>query len=285
MAKFEADTISDQKRIARGEHWLLARTILRARDRKHHANWKVAILSGAAPAGEINVIRELMPEAHITAVDRESDCVAQALSDGADEGLCLDLGAYTRVPKARFHKDRRLPAGELADRKLDVFSLDLCSGANDYTKDLLSVYARISDVTIVTFSYGRDVTEFFELRCHTPPELASAGVPDMVAKRIGYLLGSYDGLGTHGIGSVILYRGNETPMCSVLHSKSPAKLATYPAKPLSFVRLCEEDFEAAILHPDAARLYDCPQERIVALRRRQAALKAVATRRATAGAK
>jgi hypothetical protein len=51
---------------------------------------------------------------------------------------------------------------------------------------------------------------------------------------------------------------------------------------LSFVRVEPGDFELAATHPDPAKLYATPQERIEALRRKHAAIKASYTRKATA---
>src|SRR4051812_22114148 len=92
--RFSEATISDQKRLARGEQLLVARSCLRFRDEAHNRKWRVMVLAGASPAGEIAAIREVLPTAHITAVDKDHSCVRAAKDAGADETLQVDLTNY-----------------------------------------------------------------------------------------------------------------------------------------------------------------------------------------------
>src|SRR4051812_6757393 len=125
--KFSEDTVSDQKRLARGEHLLAARGHLRVRDHVHHARWRVMILAGGNPAGEVTAIRELMPKAHITAVDKDPLCLEAAITAGVDEVIQCDLTDYSRlgrsVTSAPCEALTRLP-------RFDIVNLDLCSSAN-----------------------------------------------------------------------------------------------------------------------------------------------------------
>ena len=275
VLKFDELTISDQKRFVRAEQLLYARSRLRARDRKHHAQWRVLILAGGSPAGEIVAIRELMPKAHITAVDMDPACLSAAIDAGVDEVIQCDLTDYS-FDGNRLYKPtaalRKVP-------KFDLVSLDLCAGANRITRRICRVYldqlVNTNGVAILTFSYGRDVIE--EIDDESIPyqlrHLSDYGASDRNLRRIGYLL---TGMQLCRVRSVIIYRGNEMPMCSVLTS---AKGCFAPA---SYVQVELGDFELAVVYPDSASLYDCPQARIDSLRRRFAAIKAVLTRRKSA---
>lgn len=274
MADFTAETVSDQKRLARGEQWLFARSLLRAWHRSHTSDYRILTLAGGAPAGEINCIRELMPKAHITAIDKDEGCVLAAMDAGADDAIKADLSEWTMDG----HIKR--PNAALTGKCFDVVNLDLCAGASAETKELISIYRSLvyrPGILMVTFSYGRDVVEFFKFRQSAPGHLAA--VPESIANRIAYLFGQK----ADRIASVILYQGNQMPMCSVVllcvgHGGRAQQ------RPLSFTKLQEGDFELAVLHPDVRMLYDCPEERILALRRSHAALRAVATRKANEAA-
>lgn len=274
MANFDASTTSDQKRLARGEQWLMTRSTLRAWYRTHSSNWRILTLAGGSPAGEINCIRELMPKAHITAVDKDEACVLAAMDAGADDAIQVDLSEFT-VSK---HNTKQ-PNSALINKRFHAVHLDLCAGASHETRQLISVYLALVErpgVLLVTFSYGRDVVEFFKM-CQPIHERLSR-VPENVAARISYLCGAW----AQKVASVILYQGNAMPMCSVaiVRLGSTAHAGGDLPYDLSIVKLQEGDFELAVLHPDPRMLYDCPGDRIEALRRSHAALKAVATRRA-----
>src|ERR1700757_3362033 len=86
----QSEAISDQKRLVRGEHWLRARHFLRARDDVHHAAWRLMIIAGPAPDEEITCIRELMPKAHILAVDIHEANLMAAIDAGADDTIRCD---------------------------------------------------------------------------------------------------------------------------------------------------------------------------------------------------
>jgi hypothetical protein len=292
LIKFTEQRISDQKRLVRGEQLLLARSCLRARDKVHHAKWRVLTMAGGAPKGEITALRELMPKAFLVAVDREPACLDAAIDAGVDEVVLCDLtdwseesyikggidpetGQYSRNLSA---VRSRPPLAISKSGPFDLINLDLCGGVNDTAQ------------LIVTFSYGRDVLEVFIAalalcRRLSEDETASAPtyewilnafkahkVPDSVAGRLLYLF-PYRAI-AH-VASVMVYRGNEMPMCSCLLTKNNP----FVRDKFSYVQLMPGDFERAVVYPDAAKLYDCPEERIKSIRRRFAAAKAVITRR------
>src|SRR5687767_16040219 len=93
--KFAATHITDQKRLVRGEQYLLARTILRARDGVHHKKWRILMVAGGSPSGEVTAIRELMPKAFIVAVDNNPQCLAAAIDAGVDDVAQCDLTDWT----------------------------------------------------------------------------------------------------------------------------------------------------------------------------------------------
>jgi uncharacterized protein (DUF2225 family) len=70
--------------------------------------------------------------------------------------------------------------------------------------------------------------------------------------------------------SVMVYKGREMPMCSMLFQRKAVQI--------SAVTVEAGDFEVMAAHPDPALLYDCPQARIESLRRKHAAIKASYTR-------
>jgi len=267
--KFAAMHISDQKRLVRGEHLLLARTKLRARDCVHHAPWRVMILAGGAPEGEVKAIRELMPKAHITAVDTDERCLSAAIDAGVDEVIQCDLAQFTKNGTGGLR-----PAQALLDKaKFDVVVMDLCTVPNLLTRKLFKVYRGMvakEGVYIFNFAYGRDVIEAIEatrVQKHLM-ELTDQGCSERLVKRIAFLAES----NFFSIESVVAYKGHEMPMCSLFVSRR------YWDTPISFVSVEPGDFELAVVYPDAASLYDCPKDRIDSLRRRFAALKAAHTR-------
>jgi SAM-dependent methyltransferase len=262
---FDSKTISDQKRLVRGEHYLRARSLLRARDHVHHAKWRILIAAGGAPQGEVTAIRELMPKAHITAVDRDPRCLEAAITAGVDDVVQCDLSEFTG-PIAQFSIGPAIGIRNL-DR-FDIICLDLCGGVNPTSKDILKAYRPMvttGGVFIFTFSYGRDVIEAIK-RAPCREWLVKAGASELLARRIGYLIN----VTTSKAMSVMVYRGKEMPMCSLLIGGDVN----------SFVQVEPGDFELAVCYPNAADLYDCPQERIESLRRQFAAIKAALTRKA-----
>lgn len=285
MSKFGQAQITDQKRLVRGEHLLYARSRLRVRDLVHHKKWRVMMMAGSSPAGEINAIRELMPQAQIVAVDRDAQCLERAIECGADDVICCDLAAFTdqTTLQKRWHSRNNAPPKELLDApNFDLIDLDLCANANHLTRELIGVYRwklTSKGVLMVTFSYGRDIEELFhdavaQAASRTKEILESLerdGIPRSVCGRIAYLCTT--GL-METLHSVMLYRGSNMPMCSLLFQAN-TYLESYP----SAVKAGAGDFELAAVYPDAANLYDCPQERIEALRRRFAAIKASLTRK------
>jgi hypothetical protein len=275
--QFTESKTSDQKRLARGEQWLLARSCLRERDMVHNRNWRVLILSGMNPSGEINCIRELMPKSEIVAVDTDEQCVEAARSAGADICLNADLGESTKSRVGPYNMLYERP-NNLLDSigKFDAIHLDFCAGATEETKRTVRINSLLLSgrgVMIVTFSYGRDVVEVFQSRPPRTNQLAidklnGIGINKTIVNRIAFAVG---GIASDAI-SVVLYKGNEMPMCSVLCQKGTRRN-------ISFVKVEPGDFELAVTCPDPSKMYDCPSDRIESLRRSAAAIKASITRR------
>lgn len=261
------------------------------------------MMSGGAPKGEIAAIRELMPKAHITAVDKNQDCVDAAIDAGADEVFLCDLTDWSRVPEGR-PGNRLRPVQQLVDAgTFDLMNIDLCAGASFETAQIFRCYNKLltdRGVMIGTFSYGRDVVEAHmaalkKWRTRAAPVhgsqlgiesqlgveirrtlqcLEATGMPESVLSRLAYLFWPSELARTR---SVMVYRGAEMPMCSFLRCSGACN-------EISFLQVESGDFELAVCYPDSARLYDCPTDRILALRRRFAALKAALTRSENASA-
>lgn len=275
----KAESISDQKRLVRGLHYKLARDLLRARDAIHHGSWRFLTIAGPAPKEEIACIRELCRRAEIVSVDVSEDNLANALSAGADRVFAGDIGDLP---------DRGLPAF-CAGKKFDVVCLDLTGPANRWLNRVITRYWRHAiapgGAMIVTFSYGRDVVESYEVKWRQ--DLASKGdygdaarrladkLPETIAARVNFVLrlSAMDHLM-----SVLQYSGKEMPMVSMLLSKQ--RLGFYDeAMALSYEKIGDDDFALAVTAEDIGKVFACPAERIRELRRTLAAKKAVATRR------
>lgn len=227
-------------------------------------------MAGGAPLGELVCIRELMPKSHVTAVDNDMACCESAAIAEYDEVVHTDLTYY--------EQGNPRPSANAAIKaldKFDVVNLDMCCGASEELKRMVRVYSeRLTSrgVLMVTFSYGREVIEFFKMRPYgkSVEWLMKNGLPELLAQRVDYI-GAKMAL---DLVSIILYRGCAMPMCSLLFHRATK------CNGLSFVKLDEGDLEMAVLQPDPSRLYDCPQERIEALRRSCAAIRAGLTRQA-----
>ena len=284
MSTFGEDKISDQKRLVRGEHYLAARGVLRARDEVHNRPWRVLTLAGAAPRGEIGTIRELMPKATIVMVDRDRACLEAAIDAGADDVVQCDLAEFQMVRRrvlSREGNSRRFvhPSLERYVRSFDIVNLDLCGHFGAESRDIVrvnQVLLNLGGVLMVTVSYGRDVIESHRLaRANASAwqvdHLTRLGAPIGLVDRLCYLLNQTQ---ASKLRSVMLYRGASMPMCSLL-------ICSNGGQP-SFVQVEAGDYELAVVYPGAAELYDCPQGRIESLRRQFAALKAAHTRRTMA---
>lgn len=287
-AVFTEDKITDQKRLVRGEHLLLARTRLRARDHAHNAAWRVLMLPGEKPSEEVGAIRSLMPRVHITAVDTSETALLAAIESGVNEVAHCDLRDWQRVPTKNNYSTQRIPPKALDGSKFDLLLLDFCSNVNQQTRDAISVcQQRLLDtrgVMVVTFSYGREVVEVFhdaeQHELYTDFEPLRQSVTNKTV--LGRLLWIFTGTAIKGITSVMLYRGASMPMCSVLIDMRRSSRVSNgrPVPPISFVQAEPGDFEIAVTCPDPALLYATPQDRIEALRRTHAAIKASYTRKA-----
>jgi len=283
---FTAEKITDQKRYARGEQLKFAQTLLRVRDHAHNRKWRALILAGGAPQGEINAIRELMPAAHITAVDIEQDCVEAAVRAGADYVVRCDLADLATKTLA-YGSTAKAPNTAFAGLdKFDLVHLDFCSNLGPDLRRIVNVYRSLvtgRGIYIVSFSYGRDVTEVFKLESDINRSVLGAEVPDAVAIRVAWLFRTQQ----WSIRSIITYRGAAMPMCSVLcqvgwqqglNSKLQEDRYRDDCVAASYASLLPGDFELAVTMPDPSKLYDCPQERIESLRRSHTAIMASYTR-------
>ena len=278
-------SISDQKRLARGEHWKRAQYWLRARDGAHNKAWKVLIVAGPSPAEEINCVRELMPNAHITAVDIERERAEAALDAGADEAMVGDLAELEQQPVGSYGAFKYIPPLPLRERKFDAVCLDLSGPANDQLKRVVQAYFTESvvaqGVLILTMSYGRDVMERIDAEFSKEkvrdrkgmlhdPLLQLDSMPEHIASRLWFVLRSH----AAKLDSCIAYKGAQMPMISALLVKKSSRL---PAA--SFLALQVGDFELAVTTENLSKVYACPAERIAEIRRKAAAAKAVHTRK------
>ena len=282
MMKFTQDHITDQKRWARGHQLLYARTLLRKEAAQHHKAWRVGILAGGSPFGEINAIRELMPKAKIVAIDKDEVCLEAAIDAGADDVLLHDLGETN-------HAANTGGAGRFPDiEPFDLLHLDLCSNANPITQKIVAknyAMVRFGGVYIVGFSYGRDVIEMYSnpspdvnlLGGHSGREIIILKdflviVPELIRARLHWL---FKPNALRNLHSVILYQGSRMPMCSVLFHRK----RTNDRGKVAFAQYEPGDYEIQTTEGiDMTRLFDCPQDRIDAIRRKHAAIKAAYTR-------
>lgn len=277
------EAITDQKRLVRGEHWIAARRILRARDHVHHAKWRVLIIAGPSPHEEINCIRELMPKAHITAVDIEEANILAAIDAGADSAELCDVFAFQEFQEG--YTKKVLPPVAIGEAKYDVCCLDMTGHVNDALRKLITIYfthaVTNGGILTSTFSYGRDVMEAYQYHWDTERSKDQhpfahwrtldriASMPEDIKVRVYFALRSK----VQHLQSCLQYMGGHMPMISCLLVKK-AKLpdATY-------CRLLPDDFELAVTAENIGNIYACPSERIDALRRSIAAKKAVQTRK------
>jgi SAM-dependent methyltransferase len=273
MSSFGAELISDNKRLARGEHLLMARNVLRARDGVHNRPWRVLMMSGDSPAGNIAALRSLMPKCHITAVDKDMRCLDSAIECGVDEVVHCDVTELANETPTRVR-----PNPQLTDLDtFDLVDLDLCGLVTKQSMVALNANFRLvkpGGVLMFTFAYGRDVVEVFEYGNYHGGQFTAIGASPSLAKRLAFVSAKCNH--GHKLRSVIAYRGAEMPMCAMLFDKGSSFCATKT----SFIQVGRGDFELAVVYPDAARLYDCPQERIESLRRQFAAIKASITTKA-----
>lgn len=277
------ESISDQKRLVRGEHWIAARRILRARDHVHHHQWRILIIAGPSPHEEIACIKELMPKAHITAIDVDETNVLSAKVAGADTSFICNVFDFqqTQTPNSKTIK----PPASLKDNKYDVCCLDLTGPANDALYRLISIYfahaTANGGILITTFSYGRDVMEAYHHNwqvekakdnhqfAHWRALATIDEMPEEVMVRVFFALRSR----SSNLQSCLQYLGAHMPMIScLLVKKTRLPKAT-------FCRILPDDFELAVTSENIGNIYACPSERIALLRRSMAAKKAVQTRK------
>jgi hypothetical protein len=273
------DSISDQKRLVRGEHYKLARGLLRARDEVHQTKWRILTVSGPSPKEEIDCIRALFSHAFIVSVDIEPANTMAALAAGADDAHTGDLMDYTTADYAI-----RKPPAFLGNEKFDVLCLDLSGPATSALRRTVSVYWQYllstRGVMIVTLSYGRDVMEMYEHhweRAHGPDVewlQKKIDIPGPIRSRLHFTFLSK----TRCLQSVMLYAGKQMPMISTLLVKRSFYASEIPSQRLSFVKVDEPDYELMLTDDSRASIYACPQDRFEELRRSHIARKAVHTR-------
>lgn len=301
--QFTEAHVTDAKRICRGEQYLAARAFLRSRSTER-AGPRILILSGGAPKEEVGVIRELWKgqfAAHITAIDVVEENVHRAIEAGADVGyvgnLITDDG----------HRTYNVQPELVRVAKFDLMHLDFCGLVDEEMRATVSCYSAHAltpnGVCIAAFSYGHDVPEFFLRRIRMghfggtagtgTKALIRRGIPEAVCGRIAFLVQR-----SLAVESIVLYRGNAVPMCSVLLVKrrcpalqehrggsvKPSDLAEWPHNPdgdssrISVAKIGDVDILEAVEQVNGSALYALPEERMGALRRSAAARKAVATR-------
>jgi hypothetical protein len=283
---FSRETISDEKRFVRAEHWIFARQILRARDQAHHRAWRCLILAGPSPGEEISCIKALMPKAYILAADKISENAVAAIDAGADDVVVCDLAGFRqgKFGRTSFKK----PPLVLGDDPFDAICLDMTCLAGGGLAEVVKVYARSvgrggpltkNGAFIVNFSYGRDVLEYYSERWRQAKwdeeklkqRLSDSGMPEQIAQRIFCVLGRRVGR----LRSVLQYSGNAMPMLSCFLVVG----GSHEQPSVQYESILPTDFEAAVTAEDIGNIYACPKERIAALRRSQAARKAVQTRK------
>lgn len=296
MADFTPETVSDQKRAARGEQLRFARTLLRARDGVHHRAWRVLMTAGGAPSEEINCLRELMFRCEIVAVDRDPECTEAACEAGADVAICCDLFDFLLPNGQGDQRGARAPRDILragGKARFDLIDIDLCRGAGADLGKLSSIYNRsalsLGGVFIVTFSYGRDVVERFGEAAHSvhefhPVRRLCEDLDEVMQARIASVMPN--AWKRHAaLRSVVLYRGNAMPMCSVLWSKSSSVTSEtdgsrqWLGPQPKVIRLADDDLEGLVLweNDDPALVYATPHDRIESMRRSRAARRAART--------
>lgn len=293
MRAFTETDTTDQKRLARGEQLLLARSLLRARDEKHNCAWRVLILAGRYPQGEISAVQELMPQARILAIDNDPVAVQAAAACGV-EAMQVDLGdfAWREGGKTRNRSDA-LPNQQVMKwtgfddrgrhRGFDLIHLDFCGTVMGEAHDIIPVYMSrraltLRGVFIASFSYGREVAEVLMSNYYHGhrPGLAQEAwedwptLPELLKTRLSYIIAASR---VDQVRSIVSYQGSRMPMCSMLVSMTPWKQ--------SYIHIGPHDLKAAIVNEqlNLKLLYDTPEERILAFRRSMAAQKAVVTRR------
>jgi len=293
-SKFKAEYVTDAKRVARGEQYLAARALLRSRSTERVAP-RILILAGGSPEEELGTIRELWKgqwRAHVTAVDRVEENVALAVSAGADEGFVGELARRETENTERAHENLVVPKELVRHGKFDLLHLDFCGLLTDELRKIVRLYHRralsAGGAIIAAFSYGHDVAEAYlavlrggRLVGHPGRgtlALIKRGVPETVCGRIAFLT-SNEMLPE----SIVLYQGNQVPMCSILFSRRrqdegwPRDLDG-DSSHISVAKIGDHDLLDAVEQFDAASLYALPEQRLAAMRRSAAAKKAVATR-------
>ena len=238
--------ITNSKRLVRGLMWERVRWLLRAHYCSHHQRFRLLTLAGPVPSEEVRCIRALMPNAHVTAVDKDKACVLAAMAADVDEVHHLDLTDYRKQPYGK----SIMPA-PLRGAQFDAISLDLTGTITLGLKDLVEVYwgaaqlLQPKGLLQVTFSYGRDVIEAFAERWERDRHSRGAEqkrlskCPEVVQQRLWFLLLSK----VQHIDCVLQYRSHAMPMVAFLMAKGRSVPSWQNPLPIPFRAVDEIDYE------------------------------------------
>lgn len=139
--KYGYEQISKDKRLARGEHFRIADECLQIEGYCHPAQkkYRVMVMAGGAPQGEIDAIRTLWPKARITAVDSNPACIEVAKQSGVDEYYVCDLYNYQTLQNNSYGVKKGVVSC-LSGKEFDILSLDLCGVVKPEYRELISIY-------------------------------------------------------------------------------------------------------------------------------------------------
>lgn len=307
-AKFSADEISDQKRLVRGEHVLLAMNLLRI-EHGHFGPRRILMLAGGEPQEEIKCLRECFRAGcHITCVDTDNQCLERSIDAGADDVLNVDMHSWQRLDtKAQGDLTRNeiaYPVG-IGGREYELIDLDFCGGMTEQVRDTVKAYSYLLSnrgIMMVTFSYGRDVVERFIAEARHDKNflgklidglspLVERGIAESLIGRILFLL---RGIRRLTALSALCYRGKQMPMCGLLFQMNSG--CKRRLRPAGCIEISTSDYSAATIFPPITmvdpcdldymfaaealpNIYASPQERIELARRKFSAAKAVSSYR------
>lgn len=305
---FGENKISDAKRLVRAEQYLFGKSLLESAGLGVRP--RILTMAGGHPSEEISAIRILWPNSSIVSCDDNSGCLRKAKEAGADVLVLANVLNF---------EGRGLPralATAIGRERFDIINLDLCGIASVEKRNAIERYFRVGlkqgGLIMLTFGYGHDhdvlpvarmaakgTLSSVPLRTHR--RLIAAGIPEKLIERVT-LLSTRQISGhasepacieaglryTRVLQSAYVYRGNQTPMCSVMWQKRIADHrpawpeARNNSVPGSWVKVSDEDLDMAVGSIGDRELVGVylPDERASYWRRKIVARKAVATRRA-----
>jgi len=204
-ALFEAHLVTDAKRLVRGEHYRLAASLLKARSVDRRTNFRVMMIPGRSANEEMSAIRAVMPRAYVVAADRDQIALELAHGAGANECIKMDLKEADKFESLE---------------PFDLINVDLCGPANSELKAIFAcARKRVNSggVLMGWFSYGRDVLEAYVAIARNGDLMGKQTISqtsEAIHGRVAFLSGP-----TFTARSVLRYRGNKMPMCSVVWQK------------------------------------------------------------------